>query len=68
MKAMNRKSNDIDLRTLGTNKEEASELREEFAAFEDWNDSALDVYNDYDNAKLNSKEREKYDDGCGFTK
>lgn len=49
---MNRKNNDIDLRTLEISKAEASELREKFAAFEDWNDSALDVYNDYDNAKL----------------
>lgn len=42
---------DVDLRTLGISREEASELREKFAAFEDWNDPALDVYNDYDNAK-----------------
>ncbi len=44
-------SSDIDLRTLGISQEEASELREKFATFEDWNDPALDVYNDYDNAK-----------------
>ncbi len=44
-------SSDVDLRTLGISKEEASELREKFATFEDWNDPALDVYNDYDNAK-----------------
>lgn len=44
-------SRDVDLRTLGINRKEASELREKFATFEDWNDPALDVYNDYDNAK-----------------
>ena len=42
---------DIDLKTLGIAAKEAGELREKFAAFEDWNDPALDVYNDYDNAK-----------------
>ena len=64
---MNRKNNDIDLRTLEISKAEAGELREKFATFEDWNDFALDIYNDYENAKSNSKEREKYDDGCSFT-
>lgn len=44
-------TSDIDLKTLGIGREEARELREEFATFEDWNDPALDVYNDYDNAK-----------------
>ena len=44
-------NNDIALDTLGINQEEASELRGKFAAFEDWNDPALDVYNDYENAK-----------------
>ena len=44
-------NSDIDLQTLGINREEADELREKFATFEDWNDPALDVYNDYDNAK-----------------
>ncbi|MDQ3710677.1 MAG: hypothetical protein M3388_00425 [Acidobacteriota bacterium] len=44
-------SSDVDLRTLGISKEEASELREKFATFEDWDDPSLDVYNDYDNAK-----------------
>lgn len=42
---------DIDLRTLEISENEAGELRAKFAAFEDWNDPALDVYNDYDNAK-----------------
>ena len=44
-------SSDVNLRTLGISKEEASQLREKFATFEDWNDPSLDVYNDYDNAK-----------------
>lgn len=44
-------NNDIDLKTLGIEREEANELREKFASFEDWNDPALDIYNDYDNAK-----------------
>ena len=42
---------DIELKTLGVSANEAGELREKFASFEDWNDPALDVYNDYDNAK-----------------
>jgi hypothetical protein len=44
-------NNDIDLQTVGIDKQEAGELREKFASFEDWNDPLLDVYNDYDNAK-----------------
>jgi len=44
-------TSDVDLRTLGISREEASELRGKFATFDDWNDPALDVYNDYDNAK-----------------
>lgn len=43
----------IDLKTLGIDENQGSELREKFATFEDWNDSALDAYNDYDNAKSN---------------
>jgi hypothetical protein len=39
-------TSDIDLQTLGISQEEAGELREKFATFEDWNDSALDVYNE----------------------
>nr|MBA3785652.1 hypothetical protein [Acidobacteriota bacterium] len=30
-------SSDVNLRTLGISKEEASQLREKFATFEDWN-------------------------------
>ncbi len=44
-------NNDINLRSLGIDEKQAGELREKFAAFEDWNDPALDIYNDYDNAK-----------------
>ncbi len=44
-------NSDVDLQTLGIGREEAGDLREKFAAFEDWNDPALDVYDDYDNAK-----------------
>ncbi|MGI8638966.1 MAG: hypothetical protein ACR2MG_03340 [Pyrinomonadaceae bacterium] len=44
-------NSDIDLKTLEISEKEAGELRAKFAAFEDWNDPALDVYNDYDNAK-----------------
>ena len=43
--------NDIDLKILGVDRDEAVELRDKFASFEDWNDPALDIYNDYDNAK-----------------
>ncbi len=48
---------DIDLKTLEIDENQAGELREKFAVFEDWNDSALDVYNDYDNAKSNLEKR-----------
>ena len=44
-------NSDIDLQTLAISQQEASDLREKFAAFEDWKDPALDIYNDYDNAK-----------------
>jgi uncharacterized UPF0146 family protein len=42
---------DVDLQTLDINEKQAKDLREKFSAFEDWNDPALDIYNDYDNAK-----------------
>lgn len=32
-------------------------MRNKFASFEDWNDSALDIYNDYDNAKAVLEDR-----------
>lgn len=44
-------NNYLDLQTLGINERQAKELREKFSAFEDWDDPALDIYNDYDNAK-----------------
>jgi hypothetical protein len=44
-------NSDVDLKTLDIDETQAAELREKFASFEDWNDPALDVYNDYDNAK-----------------
>lgn len=42
---------DIDLRAHGISEEQAAELRAAFATFADWNDPAMDVYNDYDAAK-----------------
>lgn len=50
-------NSDIDLRTLGIDEKEAAELKDKFAAFEDWNDPALDIYNDYDNAKSALEDR-----------
>ena len=42
---------DVELKTLGIDESAAAELRAKFAAFEDWNDPEMDVYNDYDNAR-----------------
>ena len=50
-------NSDLDLRTLEIDENEAAELRNKFATFEDWNDPALDVYNDYDNAKSALEDR-----------
>jgi hypothetical protein len=44
-------SSDISLDSVGINESEAAELRDSLSSFEDWNDPALDIYNDYDNAK-----------------
>lgn len=44
-------NSDVELSALGLAEDEAAELRDNFAAFEDWNDPALDIYNNYDNAK-----------------
>lgn len=44
-------NSDVDLRTLGIDEAAARELRHKFSTFEDWNDPAMDIYNDYDNAK-----------------
>lgn len=44
-------TNDVELRGLGIGEQAALELRGKFAAFDDWNDPAMDIYNEYDNAK-----------------
>ncbi|MGI8409595.1 MAG: hypothetical protein ACR2M8_06925 [Pyrinomonadaceae bacterium] len=48
---------DVDLQAFGIDEMEAAELKDKFATFEDWNDPALDVYNDYDNAKSAFEDR-----------
>ena len=40
-------NNDITLQSLGVEETEAAELKNKFATFEDWNDPALNIYNDY---------------------
>lgn len=48
---------DVDLSTLGIDKAAAAELRHAFESFEDWNDPAMDIYNNYDeNARLLGKQ------------
>ncbi|MBX3265986.1 MAG: hypothetical protein KF831_04705 [Acidobacteria bacterium] len=42
---------DIALSALGIGEDEAAELRQKMDAFEDWNEPAMDIYNDYDNAR-----------------
>ncbi len=44
-------SPDLELTSLGIDQAEAVVLRHKFATFEDWNDTEMDIYNDYDNAK-----------------
>ncbi len=44
-------NSDLELSSLGIDRDEAAVLRETFATFEDWNDPEMDIYNDYDNAK-----------------
>jgi hypothetical protein len=51
-------NDDISLQSLGIDERQAVELREKFAAFEDWNDPALDVYNDYENAKSDNNKQD----------
>ena len=48
---------DIDLQDLGISEVQAADLRAKFETFEDWNDPAMDIYNDYDaaNADLDSE-------------
>lgn len=41
----------IDLREHGISREEAADLRARLSTFEDWNDPAMDIYDDYDTAK-----------------
>ena len=41
----------IDLREIGISEGQAAELRATFETFEDWNDPAMDIYNDYDAGK-----------------
>jgi len=43
----------VDLRARGINEQQASELRARLGAFaEDWNSPEMDVYDDYDAAKM----------------
>jgi len=42
---------DLDLKALGIDEAAAAQLRAKFESFEDWNDPAMDIYNDYDNAR-----------------
>ena len=44
-------NSDIPLSTIGIDEDEAAELRHKMDTFEDWNDPAMDIYNDYDNAR-----------------
>lgn len=46
-------SSDVDLRTQGISQAQAAELRAAVAAFEDWNEPDMDVYDNYDAAKSN---------------
>lgn len=41
----------VNLRCLSVSREETAELRHKFSTFEDWNDPAMDIYDDYDAAK-----------------
>ena len=41
----------IDLREHGISREQAADLRARLSTFEDWNDPAMDIYDDYDTAK-----------------
>ncbi len=49
---------DVSLATLGIDAETAADLRHRFASFTDWEDSAMDAYNDYDAARLARDEGE----------
>ena len=44
--------NNIDLRALGIDADQAAELRSRLAPFaEDWNSPEMDIYDDYDDAR-----------------
>ena len=47
----------IDLRDYGISREQAAELRASLATFEDWNAPEMDIYNDYDQALANLKQK-----------
>ena|SRR5437660_4946090 len=42
------KEETFDLREQGIDPEQAANLRPSFAAFEDWNDPEMEIYDDYD--------------------
>lgn len=44
-------NSDIRLSALGIDEDEAAVLRHKMDTFEDWNEPAMDIYNDYDNAR-----------------
>lgn len=44
-------NSDIPLSALGIDEDEAAVLRHKMETFEDWNEPAMDIYNDYDNAR-----------------
>jgi len=41
----------VDLAALGIDEDAAVELRAKFDTFDDWNDPAMDIYNNYDDAR-----------------
>jgi hypothetical protein len=41
-----------DLRSRGIDEVQAAELRARLLTFEDWNDAEMDIYDDYDSARL----------------
>jgi hypothetical protein len=43
--------NDVDLRVLGIDEQQAAELRAKLSTFSDWDEKEMDVYDSYDAAK-----------------
>ena len=43
----------IELQAIGIDEGAAALLRAKFASFEDWNDPAMDFYNNYDHSRSN---------------